>query len=49
MAGKVTGNVTGTIVNGERNAAFWRAVEKVMPDSEEQKGWLKLNGAGMSL
>ena len=31
------------------NAAFWRAVEKVMPGFEEQKIWLRLNGAGMSL
>lgn len=31
------------------DAAFWRAVEKVMPGYEEHKTWLKLNGAGMSL
>lgn len=37
------------IENPSHNAAFWRAVEKVMPSCEEQKGWLKLNGAGMSL
>jgi hypothetical protein len=29
--------------------AFWRAVEKVLPHYEEQKKWLKFNGAGMSL
>lgn len=29
--------------------AFWRKVEKVMPQYEEQKQWLKFNGAGMSL
>lgn len=37
------------IENPSHNAAFWRAVEKVMPGCEEQKSWLKLNGAGMSL
>jgi predicted metal-dependent hydrolase len=29
--------------------AFWRSVEKVMPNFEEPKNWLKFNGAGMSL
>jgi len=29
--------------------SFWRAVEKVMPNYEEAKTWLKFNGAGMSL
>jgi predicted metal-dependent hydrolase len=29
--------------------AFWRTVEKVMPNFEEPKNWLKFNGAGMSL
>lgn len=28
---------------------FWRLVEKVMPGYEEQKAWLKFNGAGMSV
>jgi len=28
---------------------FWRMIEKVMPGYEEQKIWLKYNGAGMSL
>jgi predicted metal-dependent hydrolase len=37
------------IENLSHNAAFWRALEKVMPSCEEQKGWLRLNGAGMSL
>lgn len=37
------------IDNPSHNAAFWRSVEKVMPGYEEQKSWLKLNGAGMSL
>ena len=29
--------------------SFWRAVEKVMPNYEEAKTWLKFNGARMSL
>lgn len=29
--------------------AFWRKVEKVLPGYEEQKQWLRFNGAGMSL
>lgn len=29
--------------------SFWRTVEKVMPNYEEAKTWLKFNGAGMSL
>ena len=29
--------------------SFWRIVEKVMPNYEEAKTWLKFNGAGMSL
>lgn len=37
------------ITNQSHNAAFWRSIEKVMPGYEEQKIWLRLNGAGMSL
>ena len=37
------------IENQRHNAVFWRAVEKVMPDYEKQKIWLRLNGAGMAL
>lgn len=29
--------------------AFWRNVEKVLPEYEMQKKWLKFNGAGMDL
>lgn len=29
--------------------AFWRTIEKVMPDYELHKKWLKFNGAGMDL
>lgn len=37
------------IENQSHNAAFWRAIEKVIPSYKEQKAWLRLNGAGMSL
>ncbi len=37
------------IENHSHDAAFWRTVEKVMSGCEEQKVWLRLNGAGMSL
>ncbi|MEZ8321605.1 M48 family metallopeptidase [Vibrio splendidus] len=30
-------------------APFWHTVEKVLPGYEEQKTWLKFNGAGMGL
>jgi predicted metal-dependent hydrolase len=29
--------------------AFWNEVDKVMPDFQERKEWLRLNGAGMDL
>lgn len=31
------------------NAAFWDAVDKVLPDYQKQVSWLKHNGAGMTL
>ena len=37
------------IDNANHNAAYWRTVEEVLPGYQEQKGWLKYNGAGMSL
>jgi predicted metal-dependent hydrolase len=29
--------------------AFWRLLEKILPGHDEQKNWLKFNGAGMTL
>jgi hypothetical protein len=29
--------------------AFWNLVDKVLPDYQERKGWLKFRGAGMDL
>lgn len=31
------------------SAAFWNQLDKVMPDYQERKDWLKANGAGMVL
>nr|WP_257622021.1 M48 family metallopeptidase [Aeromonas hydrophila] len=31
------------------NAAFWDAVDKVLPDYQKQVSWLKHNGEGMML
>jgi predicted metal-dependent hydrolase len=30
------------------SAAFWRTVEKLLPNYQDSKKWLKFNGAGMS-
>jgi len=30
-------------------AAFWNQVDKVMPDFQERKDWLRVNGVGMDL
>jgi len=35
--------------DSSHSPAFWRVVEKVLAGYEEQKNWLKFNGAGMSL
>ncbi len=37
------------IQNSKHSPSFWRSVEKVLPHYDEQKSWLKFNGAGMSL
>lgn len=33
----------------KHSADFWRYVEKILPQYEEQKSWLKSNGAGMTV
>lgn len=33
----------------DHSQAFWNEVDKVMPDFEERKGWLKKNGANLDL
>jgi len=37
------------IQQSNHSPAFWRIIEKVLPNFEEPKSWLKFNGAGMSL
>ncbi|MGH7848636.1 MAG: M48 family metallopeptidase [Candidatus Binatia bacterium] len=34
---------------GDHTDAFWNEVDKVMPDYEERKMWLKKNGAGLDI
>ena len=29
--------------------AFWNEIDKVMPDYEERKEWLRKNGAGLDI
>jgi predicted metal-dependent hydrolase len=33
----------------DHSPAFWRCVEKVLPDYDKHKTWLKFNGAGLGL
>lgn len=33
----------------DHSPAFWRSVEKVLPEYEKEKTWLKFNGAGAGL
>ena len=37
------------LIHMNHNAAFWNAVDKVVPNYSESLNWLKYNGAGMSL
>lgn len=34
---------------GDHTAAFWNEVDKILPDYEERKEWLKKNGAGLDI
>jgi hypothetical protein len=34
---------------GDHTAAFWNEVDKILPDYEERKEWLRKNGAGLDL
>jgi hypothetical protein len=35
------------MLHRSHTAAFWNAVDKVLPDYRERKAWLRVNGAGM--
>ena len=37
------------LVYPNHTKAFWNELDKVMPDFQERKEWLRLNGAGMDL
>lgn len=37
------------LIHPNHTTAFWNEVDKVMPDFQERKEWLKVNGAGMDL
>ena len=37
------------LIHPNHTTAFWNEVDKVMPDFQERKEWLRLNGAGMDL
>jgi len=37
------------LIHPNHSAAFWNEVDKVMPDFQERKSWLRDNGAGMDL
>lgn len=37
------------LIYSNHSAAFWNEVDKVMPDFQERKIWLRDNGAGMDL
>ena len=37
------------LIHPNHTEAFWNEVDKVMPDYQERKEWLRVNGAGMDL
>jgi len=37
------------LIHSNHTQAFWNEVDKVMPDFQERKEWLRVNGAGMDL
>jgi predicted metal-dependent hydrolase len=37
------------LIHPNHTTAFWNEVDKVMPDFQERKEWLRVNGAGMDL
>lgn len=37
------------LIHPNHNEAFWNELDKVMPDYQERKNWLRDNGAGMDL
>ena len=37
------------LIHSNHSAAFWNEVDKVTPDFQERKDWVRDNGAGMNL
>lgn len=37
------------VIHPNHTKSFWNEVDKVMPDYQERKDWLRANGAGMDL
>jgi predicted metal-dependent hydrolase len=37
------------LIHPNHSQAFWNEVDKVMPDFQDRKEWLRMNGAGMDL
>jgi len=37
------------LIHPNHSNAFWNEMDKVMPDFEERKNWLKSHGVGMDL
>ena len=37
------------LIHPNHTNAFWNQIDKVIPDFEERKQWLKVNGAGMGI
>lgn len=37
------------LIHSNHSEAFWNELDKVMPDYEKRKNWLKIHGAGMDL
>ncbi len=37
------------LIHSNHTPVFWTEIEKVMPDFEERKNWLRVNGAQMNL
>ena len=37
------------LIHKNHTKVFWNQIDKVLPDYQERKQWLKVNGAGMGL
>ena len=37
------------LLHKNHTAAFWNTIDKILPDYQERKEWLRVQGAGMGL